>query len=264
MRPAAALPALLALAACEPAPIVWQDAARLEPAAVAAAGPAWRLTVDASGARPAPRPAAPHAPPAAGACPGSVVTAHERGADWHAAWWAARADSSVVLLVARSADDGRTWTAPLAADDADRGRRACARPAPAIAADSATGYVYVAYWAEPAGGGGEFLVHSMDRGVMWHPPMALGYGADPASADVAAEGDTVAVAYESPNANDGWIDVAISATAGHITDMTAVAVSGRSTRARAPRAALGAHRVAVAWLEDDGRLAMARLGERRR
>ena len=251
---------MLALTACGAPPVSWSEAVRLDSAGVAVAGARWRLVLDVHGAAPAARARVPHAPAPPGSCPGSAVTAREKGTAWHAAWWSARADSSAALMVSRTVDDGITWTPAFAADSGDRGRRGCARPAPAIAADSATGYVYVAYWQEPAGGGGEWLVHSMDHGVMWHPPLALGFGPDPAAADVAAQGDTVAVAYESPNANEGWIDLALSSTAGHITDIREVAVSGRSVAARGPRAALRGRSVAVAWLADSGRLAMARTG----
>jgi hypothetical protein len=254
---------LLAAAACAPSPVAWRDPVRLSPAAVVAAGPDWRLALGAQGAAPVVRGVPLHAPGAAGGCPGSVVVAHERARDWHAAWFTARADSSVALLVSRTADDGATWSPAIAADARDQGRRGCARPAPAITADSTNGYVHVVYWIEAPGGGGEWLVHSMDHGVMWHPPMPLAFGGDPAAADVAAQGDTVAVAFESPNAAEGWIDLALSTTAGHIIDARLVAVSGRSVAVHGPRVALRGRTVAVAWVTDDGALAMARTGERR-
>jgi hypothetical protein len=250
---------VLALAACEREPIEWGESARLAPAEVASAGPAWRLAVSAQGiASPARTAALAWSP--AGACGGSVAIAHERGGDWQAVWWRARDDSSAVLETARTRDDGATWSAPMAVDSSDRARRGCARPAPAVVADSVTGFVHVAYFAEPPGGGAVWLVHSMDRGASWHPPVALAYGADPAAASVAASGDTVLVAYESPNANEGWVDLAISTSAGHVIDRRLVAVSGRSVATQAPRVALRGRAFAVAWITAIGALAMARAG----
>jgi hypothetical protein len=175
-------------------------------------------------------------------------------------WFRAREDSSVALLVARSRDGGATWSAAMPADDRDRGRRGCARPAPAIVADPTTGFVHVAYYLEPEGGGAVWLVHSMDDGVSWHPPLALAFGADPAGASVAASGDTVLVAFESPNANEAWIDLALSVSAGHAIEQRAIAVSGRSVPARAPRVAMRGRALAVAWMTAIGALAMARAG----
>lgn len=254
---------VFALVACEPANVRWRDAARLDAAAATAAGASWRLTLAADGAPAPARAEAPRAMPAGVACPGSIVASRERGADWHAAWFVARADSSVALMVSRSANDGATWAPAMAADARDEGRRGCARPAPAIAADPIAGFVHVAYWIEAPGGGGVWLVHSMDRGVMWHPPVALAFGADPARASVAAAGDTVAVAFESPNANEGWIDLSLSTSAGHLIDFTLPAVSGRSVAARDPRVALRGRTIAVAWTTDNGALIMARTGTRR-
>ena len=251
---------LCALAACEREPVQWGEAVRLEPAAVAAAGDTWRLDVSAHGALRVARDTLPAGAPAERACPRSMAFSRERGGEWHAVWWRARDDSSVLLEVALSHDGGVTWSAPLAADDRDRGRRGCARPAPSIMADSTTGFVHVAYYLEPDGGGAVWLVHSMDRGVMWHPPVALAFGADPAAASVTASGDTVAVAFESPNANEGWIDVALSWSAGHVIDHRLVAVSGRSVTAHAPRVAMRGRALAVAWITTLGALAMARVG----
>ena len=263
MRSLFPLAILLAISACEPAPVAWNEAVRLDPAAVAAAGAHWQLALDRQGIPGAQRTDAPRFAYTPAICPGSVVTARERGRDWHAAWWAARADSSVALLVSRSPDDGATWTPPLAADARDRGRRGCARPAPAIAADSATGFVHVAYYLESEGGGGEWLVHSMDHGAMWHPPVALAFGADPAWASVAAIGDTVSVAFESPNAHEGWIMLTLSTSAGHLIDFTLPAVSGRSVPAHDPKVTMRGRTLAVAWVTDNGALAMARTGTRR-
>jgi hypothetical protein len=251
-----------ALSACERAPIDWLEPQRLDSASVAAAGPQWVLAVDARGGARAARPAAPKMPMVAGACPGSMVAAHVRGGEWFAGWFAARADSSVVLMVSRSTDGGATWTKAVAADARDAGRRGCARPAPAIAGDSATEFVHLAYFLEPSDGAGVWFVHSMEHGVVWHPPVAIAYGADPAAASVASMGDTVAIAYQAPNEGDGWIGLALSSTDGHIIDRTLPAVSGRTVPAAAPRVAMRGARIAVGWVSVRGGMPMVRTGTR--
>ena len=96
---------------------------------------------------------------------------------------------------------------------------------------------------------------------MWHSPVPIAFGADPAGADVAADRDTVVVAYESPNANEGWIGLALSSTDGHLIDWRLPEVSGRSVPVEAPRVALDApHRSAVAWVTQRGALVMCRIG----
>ena len=110
------------------------------------------------------------APTIAGACAGSIRVAlsGESGAERYAAWWAPRADSSATLLAARSTDGGQSWSVPEPVDTADHTPVGCKRPAPAIAADSASGYVHVAYGMRDPQGAGVFFSHSMDRGRMFH------------------------------------------------------------------------------------------------
>lgn len=236
---------------------------RLDAGAVAAAGPRWTIVLDAPGAIRVEQPRAPSMAAPSGICAGSVVTARTRGSEWYAGWWSARADSSVTLMVARSVDEGAHWAPALSADARDAGRRGCARPALAIAGDSATGFIHLAYFLEPAEGAGVWLTHSMEHGALWHSPVAIAFGADPAATSVAAQGDTVAVAYESPNASEGWIGLALSTSDGHLIDWRIPEVSGRTVPARDPRVALRGRVVAVAWDTQQGALTMARTGTRR-
>jgi hypothetical protein len=253
---------LAALGACERAPVDWLEPQRLDSASVAAAGPHWVLALDARGGARAARPAATTMPAVPGICPGTQTAARASGGEWFAGWFSARPDSSVVLMVSRSTDGGATWTKAVAADARDAGRRGCARPGPAIAADSATGFVHLVYFLEPPDGPGVWFVHSMEHGAVWHPPVAIAFGADPAAASVASLGDTVAIAYQAPNEGDGWIGLALSSTDGHIIDRTLPAVSGRAVPAAAPRLAMRGQRIAVAWVTARGSLPMVRTGTR--
>src|SRR6266550_1404533 len=64
------------------------------------------------------------------------------------AWWSSRPDSSVVLWMQRSGDQGRSWDPPVEVEPRDRGRRGCDRPAPGIFFDPASGYVHLVYFIE--------------------------------------------------------------------------------------------------------------------
>ncbi|MGI8547004.1 MAG: hypothetical protein ACR2M1_06665 [Gemmatimonadaceae bacterium] len=197
------------------------------------------------------RPVVEHEP--AGACPGSVSAALA-GANSYAAWWHARPDSSAVLMAGRSIDGGRTWITAVPADTTDRSRRGCDRPAPAIFADSASGYVDFAYFLEANEGAGIFYTHTMDAPHMgqgngvFHAPVPIMYGEHPSRVWVAAQGDDVAVAYEDPNAVRPLIGVALSRTMGHIFK-TRSDVSSTDLPAVDPRVTLSGDTVTVQWSE---------------
>lgn len=205
-------------------------------------------------------PAAPvitlHQPPAAtpnGACPGSLRTV-QSGPDVYGAWWEVRDDSSSVLMVGRSTDEGKTWSIVQAADTADVSRRGCTRPAPAVAADSSTNYVDIAYFLEAKEGPGIFFTHSMDARKLgtgdgiFHAPVPVVYGDLPSDVSVAAHGDDLVVAYEDPNGELASVGLALSRTMGHIFEQRLL-VSLPNHPARAPLVALRGDSVMVQWWE---------------
>ena len=192
-------------------------------------------------------PAPPFDPPAPW-CAGSLRIASDGRGALYAVWWAPKADSSAVLLVARRAGpDGATWDAPVVADARDASGLGCGRPAPAIAADGATGYVHLAYFLDsPTDGRGVYGGHSMDRGAYFHGPVSVVFGDRPVHAAVANSGDRVAIAYEDPNSERARIALAISLTAGHIYEHRLEA-SPSTMRASRPIVAIAGRRIAVAW-----------------
>ena len=192
--------------------------------------------------------------PPGGACRASlrVVWSGSSGAERYAVWWSLRPDSSAALLAARSVDGGTIWSAPQPVDTLDRSRVGCARPAPAIAADSQTGYVHVAYAMHAPEGTGVFFAHAMDRGAMYHAPVAIVYGDRLVDVGVAALHDTVAVAYADPSMRDPRIGLALSRTLGHIFEMripTVARMGSGNASASSPAVALAPGRIAVAWIE---------------
>jgi hypothetical protein len=161
-------------------------------------------------------------------------------------WWASRGDSSVVLSMQRSASGGESWDVPVAVESSDRGRRGCDRPAPGIFYDSVSGYLHLVYFIEGSDGAGVFFVHSMDKGTMFHAPVAVVYGNAPSGASVAGIGDSVIVVFEDPNATTPRIGIALSRSAGHIFEQRGQ-VTPDDVRAVAPWVALDRRRITVWW-----------------
>jgi hypothetical protein len=223
------LATIILLSACSAEPVTWSDV-------VYQGAPNTPLESESSFA-----PA-----PSSLACPGSVRIARA-GTVSYSTWWEARPDSSVVLMVSEEAKPG-TWKPPVVADSTDHGVRGCGRPSPAITADSASGYLHLAYFAEPNSGAGVFFAHSMDRAATFHSPVAIVYGRNPARVSVASNGDRVIVAYEDPNAVQPTIAVALSNTMGHIFERR-IQVSGENGRARQPVVRLGADSIRIWWSE---------------
>lgn len=200
-----------------------------------------------------------------GACPGSARVAWigAGGAERYVVWWAPRADSSAALLSARSTDGGRSWAAPEPVDTVDRSRAGCDRPPPAIAADSASGYVHVAYSMRAPEGTGIFFSHSMEHGHMYHSPVAIMYGDVLRDVAIASLGDTVAVAFVQPTRSRPELGVALSRTMGHIFEER-VSVPGTGD-ASDPAVALAPGTIAVAWVQrapESAPVLMTRVGIR--
>jgi hypothetical protein len=183
--------------------------------------------------------------PNAAGCAASV-RAVRRATQLVATWWSVRRDSSAVLFVSQSADGGKTWSPPVVADSADRSTRGCGRPPPAIGADSTSGYIHLAYFAEPLSGRGIFFAHSMDGGRTFHAVVPIVFGDNAAWVSVSGAGDRVAVAYEDPNSVKPSVGVAVSGTMGHIFKPGEI-VSSDNERARQPTVEVRGDTVRVWW-----------------
>jgi hypothetical protein len=171
-------------------------------------------------------------------------------ADLFRTWWSSRSDSNVVLSLQRSDDGGATWQAPVAVESRDRGRRGCDRPAPGIFYDPVSGYLHLVYFIEGIDGAGVFFAHSMDKGGMFHAPVAVVYGNVPSAASVAGIGDSVVVVFEDPNASTPRIGIALSRAAGHIFEQRAQ-VTPDDVPAVAPWVALDHGKITVWWKTPD-------------
>ncbi len=220
---------IVAISACDKSPIEWGTIVQSNPPLTPNEYP--------SALEPSPSPTA---------CPGSLRIARAAG-DQYAVWWEARLDSSVVLMSSR-AENRKAWAPPIAADTTDHGVRGCGRPAPAIAVDSATGYVHIAYFSEPKNGPGIFFAHSMDKAATFHSRVPIVFGRDPSRVSVSSSGDRVAVAYEDPNASQPLVGVALSRSMGHIFESRLLASSDNG-RARQPVVRLSGDSIRLWWSE---------------
>lgn len=227
------------LAACAEPPIQWEDAVPVAqdlPEGV-------QLRLDSNGDL-VPRQELPATLPGSPTqCPASVRVARDTSGEWYAAWWATRADSTAEVMVARS-DDGSTWNEPMRVDTVDAGRFGCRRPAPSI--DAHGGHVHVAYAMAAREGAGIFATHSMDRGALFHTPVAVVYGERIGETAIAARGNLVAIAFEDPNSTVDHIGLAYSSTMAHLFQHRET-VSPAAGAARRPRIAIGDGRITVGW-----------------
>ena len=241
-------PALIALliSACVNEPIEWNPAR----AVASAIRPGTRLVIDRNGVPRFIEDYVPRLTLEPGACAASIVGTAAAGGERYAAWFGERADGSVSLMVARSSDAGATWSAPVVAEDRDRGTRACDRPPPSISADTSNDYVHLAYYIEPREGAGVWYTHSMERGTIWHQTIGILYGEEPVHTSVASAADTVLVAYEHPGSGSRRIGLAISREAGHTFDERLRVVHTTGT-VHDPRVAVRDGFVALAWSEGD-------------
>ena len=258
----------LALAACAPDPIAWNDAQERRLAAPALTG---ALAPDAAAdslvhttVYAASRPVEAATTPllTADACPLSLRVVERHGGRAAAVWWSAHPDGPAMLWAARSPDAGRTWSAPIPVDTVDRSDAGCDRPAPSVAIDSANGYLHVAYSMEAPEGKGVFYAHQMDPRAAFERPQAIVYGDRPAATSVASTGDLVVVAYEDPNTGGRpFVSLALSRTAGHSFAERFAASDGSSTSAERPVVALtpdrAGARVALGWVERSAPRAVA-------
>jgi hypothetical protein len=241
LRHACAAALCVILAACGDEPVDW-SAARVDAARGAVVVTAdGTLRPDSLAALAARLPS-----PDTAMCPGSLVVAPAAG-HLFAAWWHARPDSGAVLLAARTDDEGGHWSMPAPVDTTDVGAMGCRRAPPAIAADSASGYVHVAFALVGKEGPGLFFAHSMDGGATFHAAVPIFYGEQLGRSSVAADGDHVVVAFEDPNSRLPRVGLALSRTMGHIFEERILPISDDNGAATNPRAAIRGRHVAVAW-----------------
>jgi hypothetical protein len=177
-----------------------------------------------------------------------TVRAAGAGRDLFRVWWSGRSDSSVILSMQRSTDNGASWQEPLTVDSRDTGGHGCDRPPPGVFYDHTRGYLHVVYFIEANDGAGVFFAHSMDNGAMFHSPVPVIYGKRPSAASVAANGDSIVVIFEDPNARAPMLGIVLSHTTGHIFETRAQATPD-DVPAVSPSVSLNHRQITVWWKE---------------
>ena len=193
------------------------------------------------------------------ACPGSLRVAALSQTELYSVWWSRRENGRARLVSSRSDNAGATWNPIVPVDTTDRGALSCARPAPSISADAASGYVHVTYFLHAPGGPGVFFSHSMERGELFHSPVPIMYGERPSASAVASADSFVVVAFEDPNSERKQISLAMSRTWGHIFARERPEASTGAPTAEHPFIALRQPLVAVGWRTPD-KSVVARVG----
>jgi len=191
-----------------------------------------------------------------GACERSVVSARD-GAFLYATWLGLRTDSTVVVLAARSADSGRSWSKPATVDSVDVSKVGCRRPRPSIT--TGDGYVYIAYSLQAPEGFGVFFAHSMDSVRTFHSPLTVIYGDRLSSSAIAADGVRLVVGYEDPSGAGHRVDVALSRTQGH-TFEPRIHGSPDEMAALDPEVAIRGSTVGLSFVQPAGAPRIIRIG----
>jgi len=197
------------------------------------------------------------------ACPASFVAAGLGVGTVFAVWRTTLDSGATQLRAARSSDGGIAWDESHPVGAIERTGSGCRRPPAAISVDSATGTVHVVYHGKAAAGIGVVSVRARSPAWLFGAPELIARGGLPATAAIAAYGDTVAVVFESPAPPPGEIWLALSA-AGRDIPGARVVLSVPGVRAFAPAVALSGGRIGVAWNEarhgGEGPMAVARVG----
>jgi hypothetical protein len=199
------------------------------------------------------------APDDSARCPGSLrLETTTRGEV--AVWWSLRTATRVHLLAAWRYAGDSAWRGPIPVDTLDQGSSdardvprgipvGCARPPAGLSVDAANGFVHVAYALVGPEGAGFFYAHQMDPRGGFEPPQPIVYGERLGPAQVASDGNVVAVAYEDPNSGQRRrIAVAISRTAGHLWEGRHLVSSGLNL-ASDPFVVVQASALVVGWYE---------------
>jgi hypothetical protein len=162
------------------------------------------------------------------------------------------------VVVARSSDQGATWTTPVRVHADDWTFDACPHAGPAIALDSA-GALHVTWWTGKEGNAGVFYAKSVDGARTFGEPVALGVAqfSRPSHVQLALAPDNrVVVAWDDGTKQTPQVVVRVSHDGGATFDAaTLLSVAGRS--ATFPVLAIAGDSLAVAWSEESAEAAKA-------
>jgi hypothetical protein len=168
----------------------------------------------------------------------------------YVAWRAVLPGGVRDVVVARSADGGATWGAPVRVHADDWVFDACPHAGPSMQVDSA-GAVHVAWWTGKEGAAGVFYARSADGARSFAAPVALGVArhSRPAHVQLAlAPGGIVAAAWDDGTLRVPQVKLRVSRDGG-ASFAAALPVSEAGRAATFPVLAAAGRRVTVAWTE---------------
>jgi hypothetical protein len=194
-----------------------------------------------------------------------VVAGH--GDTVYAAWRKVYPGNRRAVVVARSADGGRTWAVPVAAQRDGWVIDGCPHAGPSLQVDAA-GRVHVAWWSGKQGAAGVFYARSDDGGRTFGAPVPIGVaeysrpahvqmavtdGAAPngstPNASTPDAGPTVVLAWDDGTVQQPRVMVRVSRDGG-ATFAPAVPASASGRPATFPVLALSGGQITLAWSED--------------
>ena len=189
------------------------------------------------------------------ACPCCrTAIAAGRGDTVYAAWRRVAPGDVREVVVARSADGGKTWAEPVNVQRDGWVFAACPHAGPSLQVD-ARGVVHAAWWTGKEGAAGVFHARSTDGGRTFAPATAIGVAerSRPAHvqvAVVAAPGDTgaprVIVAWDDGTVRTPQVRMRVSRDGG-ATFSDAATISDGDGAATYPVLAVDGRRLSVAW-----------------
>ena len=154
------------------------------------------------------------------------------------------------VVVARSADRGLTWSAPVRVHADDWVFEGCPHAGPSLQVDAA-GRVHVAWWTGKEGAAGVWYARSDDGARTFAAPVALGVGelSRPAHAQLALGADGLVVAaWDDGTLETPAVVLRVSHDGGR-TFGAPLTASPPDVAATYPVLALADRRVSVAWSE---------------
>jgi hypothetical protein len=162
------------------------------------------------------------------------------------------------VVVARSSDQGATWSDPVRVNADDWQFDACPHAGPAIAVDSA-GALHVTWWTGKEGNAGVFYTRSTDGAKTFSAPLALGAAqySRPAHGQIAlASKNRVVGAWDDGTKQIPQVVVRVSRNGG-TTFGTATPLSAAGRSATFPVVGVAGDSIAVAWSEESAEAAKA-------
>lgn len=189
-----------------------------------------------------------------------------RGDTVYAAWRKVFPGNVRQVVVARSADGGHTWGAPVAAQTDGWVFDGCPHAGPSMQVD-AKGRLHIAWWSGKQGAAGVFYARSDDAGQSFatREPLGVADFSKPAHVQLALDASAgtdprVVVAWDDGTVRTARVVVRVSHDGGSTFAPMTVA-SAAATPATFPVLAIEHGRVALAWAEETAADAAAEAAE---